>query len=396
MLQEYPLDFAPCWAMGEASGQRDGNFPAESTAELRVQDWISFVGGGVHGQLWFDLSYSVNNQILEAASTVGIKLATLVNGILSPVSIRQPQAASSVAGVHARAFWKSNQVHDGDRGNGDFYVAVVNERLTPVANVSVSVVLPDGESGGTAMHYKITVPFEESRIVASGKSISSSGDGAPLITEPLGAYETRVYSVQRAESSRTAASLALADAVLASSSNHNLVMNADFEAQTLVGTPDHWILFPTQGTPAGSMDLDAVLMTDHAAARCGSNTSAALRVVLSNPLGTGIHLPLSVDHAGLTPSKHYNLSFWAKTNPMVGTGVLVLARSSRAWHYGDSSPTLLNDVEAFALSTTWQHFSTTLDGVDGTLNLLAREAGALWLSEPSLVPIPATSAQARS
>lgn len=42
LLQEYPLDFAPCWAMGEASGQRDGNFPAESTAELSVQDWVAF------------------------------------------------------------------------------------------------------------------------------------------------------------------------------------------------------------------------------------------------------------------------------------------------------------------------------------------------------------------
>ena len=135
------------------------------------------------------------------------------------------------------------------------------------------------------------------------------------------------------------------------------------------------------------MDLQAVLMTDHAAARRGSNTSAVLRVVLSNPLGTGIHLPLSVDHTGLSPGMQYNLSFWAKTNAIVGTAVLMLARSSRAWHYGDSSPSLLEDVQPFVLSTVWQRYSTTLYEVNGTLNFLPREAGALWISEPSLVQI---------
>ncbi len=384
MLQEYPLDFAPCWAMGEASGQRDGNFPAESTAELTVQDWVAFIGGGVRGQLWFDLSYSVNNQIIEAASAVGIKLAALADGILSPVGVSQPHATSSVAGVHARAFWKDKKVEDG-QVSGDFFVAVVNERLAPIANASVSVVLSNGESGlGTAT---ISVPFETARTVAGAASTTR------LITEPLGSYEGRVYLVEGSEGSGAgASSLATADVELSDLRDSNLVTNADFAAQTLVGTPDRWLLFPTQGTPAGGMDLHAVLMSDHAAARRGSNTSAALRIVLSNPLGTGIHLPLEVDHTGLSPSTQYNLSFWAKTNAVVGTAVLVLARSSRVWHYGDSSPTLLEDVEAFVLSTVWQRYSTTLHGVNGTLNLLPRNAGALWISEPSLVPIPSPTA----
>ena len=381
MLQAYPLDFAPCWAMGEASGQRDGNFPAESAAELSVQDWIAFLGGGVRGQLWFDLSYSVNAQIVEAASAVGIKLGTLIDGILSPVDVSQPNAASSVAGVHAKAFWTSNQVENG-RGRGDFYVAVVNERLAPVRNVSVSVVLPNGELAlGTATYNRITVPFEESRVVDT----SSGGVAAThLITEPLGSYEARVYQVQASGASDTNPSPLAAAAELPSPSDTNLVTNADFAAQTLAGTPDRWLLFPTQGTPAGGMDLNAVVMVDYAAARRGSNTTAALRVVLSNPLGTGVHLPLSVDHTGLSSNEQYNLSFWAKTNAVVGTGVLVLSRSPRSWHYGDSSPSLLEDVEAFVLSTTWKRYSTLLRGVNGTLNLLPREAGALWLSEPSL------------
>jgi hypothetical protein len=40
MLQEYPLDFAPSWAMGEASGQRDGNFPAERYAPEHTVSYL--------------------------------------------------------------------------------------------------------------------------------------------------------------------------------------------------------------------------------------------------------------------------------------------------------------------------------------------------------------------
>lgn len=97
-LQAYPLDFAPCWIMGETSGQRDGHFPAESPAQTTVQDWVAFIGGGVRGQLWFDLSYSVNDGVLEAASQVGTQLAQLAGGILAPVAVKQPTAMSSTDG----------------------------------------------------------------------------------------------------------------------------------------------------------------------------------------------------------------------------------------------------------------------------------------------------------
>ena len=71
----------------------------------------------------------------------------------------------------------------------------------------------------------------------------------------------------------------------------DLIANADLAKQAMPGTPDGWLLFPTTGTPPGGMDLDAVLLADPAAARRGSNTTAALRVVLEDPRGTGIHLP---------------------------------------------------------------------------------------------------------
>ena len=64
--------------------------------------------------------------------------------------------------------------------------------------------------------------------------------------------------------------------------------------------------------------------------------------------------------------------------------VVELALSSRAWHYGDSSPALLRAVEAFVLTARWQQFSAVLRGVNGTLNLLPKQPGALWLSEPSV------------
>ena len=324
-----------------------------------MQDWIAFVGGGARGQLWFDMSYSVNAQIIEAASAVGTELAALADGILSPVDVDQPHATSATDGLLARAFRTENAQ------GGDLFVAVVNAHLAPVANVSLSVALADGSSALGAQ-CEITVPFEESRVVTN--------DATGLITEALGSYEARVYRV-----SGTSAATAV--------ESENLVTNADFAAQTLVGTPDRWLLFPTQGTPAGGMDLDAVAVADPAAARRGSNTASALRVVLSQPIGTGLHIPLSVDHSGLKASSSYNVSFWARTSATVGTAVVELARSSRAWHYGDSSPALLRAVEAFVLTARWQQFSAVLRGVNGTLNLLPKQPGALWLSEPSVARV---------
>ena len=187
---------------------------------------------------------------------------------------------------------------------GELYVAVVNERLAPVANISVSVTLADGVTSALAPGTNLIVSFEESR------TLTATAGG--LITEPLGSYGARVYRVESGSASTSlgrgggGGSSSVADG----GGGNNLVTNAEFSAQTLVGTPDHWLLFPTIGTPAGSMDLDAVLMADPAAARRGSNTTAALCVVLSNPLGTGIHLPLSVDHTGLSSAKSYSLSVW--------------------------------------------------------------------------------------
>eukprot|EP01051_Picozoa_sp_SAG22_P006693 SAG22_NODE_446_length_10427_cov_14.973373_2_plen_348_part_00 len=347
--------------MGEASGQRDGNFPAESPAQLIVQDWVAFIGGGVRGQLWFDLSYSVNEQIIEAASVVGKQLAVLAGGVLSPVVVSQPIATSKTDGVLARAF---------ENARGEVYVAVVNERLAPVANISLGVVLADGTSP-LDTSCRLSAPFEESRTL----SVSSG-----LITEPLGSYKARVYRVESAAQARASRIFAAESA--------NLVNNAHFAAQTLPGTPDKWLLFPTAGTPAGGMDLQAVLLADTAAARHGSNTTAALRVVLSDPLGTGIHVPLSIDHVGLSSAKSYNLSFWAKTNAVTGAGVLSLARSARTWHYGDSSPSLLTTLDSFTLRSVWDQFSTLINGTTGsTLNLLPRQTGALWLSEVSVIEL---------
>eukprot|EP01052_Picozoa_sp_SAG31_P018445 SAG31_NODE_1307_length_8887_cov_3.767183_2_plen_377_part_00 len=360
LLQQYPLDFVPCWVMGEVSGQRDGDFPAESRAQLTVQDWVAYVGGGVKGQLWFTLSYSVNPQIVETASTVGTKLALLADSILSPVGVDQPSAKSSTDGVLARAF---------ENSRGELFVAVVNERLAPVANVSLSVVQTDGTSLLEA-GCQITVPFEESRLLAT----------RGMITEPLGSYGARVYHVTKSCSSSPTAYWSAAK----NSVRQNLVKNSDFSAQTLVAVPDHWLLFPTVGTPAGSMDLEAMLMSDPAAARRESNTTAALRIVISNPLGTGIHLPLVIDHTGLSQELNYSLSFWARINAVTGAGVLTLARSPRSWHYGDASPSLLESMHTFTLSAAWQKYSVVLSHVNGTLNLLPREPGALWLSEVSL------------
>jgi hypothetical protein len=356
-LQQYPLDWAPCWAMGEASGQRDGNFPAESPAQLRVQDWLAFVGGGVRGQLWFDLSYSVNEQIIEAASDVGTKLATLAGGILSSAAAasRLPLVASNADGVLARAF---------ESAQGELYVVAVNERLAPVANISLSVVSADGASSLLASQgCRVTAPFEESRTLAMA---------APrhLITEPLGAYEARVYRIETITSRS-----------VVGQASGNLVVNPQWTAQTLPGTPDHWLLFPVAGTPAGGMDLEAVLLVDPAAARHDSNTTVALRAVVSEALGTGIHLPLALDHVGLSAHSSYNLSFWARTSVVATAGVLVLAASPRAWHYGDSSPALLSPLASFMLHPAWQHYTVVITRTNGTLNLLPKEAGTLWLSE---------------
>jgi hypothetical protein len=355
--------------MGEASGQRDGNFPAESPAQLAVQDWVAFIGGGVRGQLWFDLSYSVNEQILEMASSVGTQLAYLAGGILSPVAVSQPVATSGTDGVLARAF---------ENSRGELYIAVVNERLAP-ADISLNVVSADGALPLAAKGCRLRVPFEESRTV----TVSASASG--LITEPLGSYAARVYQIMSATHAAEATTTRMSST--ASGSGNNLVWNADFTAQTLPGTPDHWLLFPTAGTPAGGMDLGAVLLVDPAAARSGSNTTAALRVVLSDPLGTGIHLPLAVDHEGLSSAKRYNMSLWAKTTAVTGAGVLTLARSLRSWHYGDSSPALLDTLTSFMVSSSWQHYTMLLSGTNGTLNLLPKQAGALWLSEISVTEV---------
>ena len=372
-LQEYPLDFAPAWDMGEASGQRDGHFPAESPAQLIVQDWLAFIGGGVRGQLWFDLSYSVNEQIIEAASSVGTQLAYLAGGILSPVQVIQPLATSNTDGILARAF---------DNARGEVYVAAVNERLAPVPNISLSVVLADGTSPlATAAGCRLSVPFEESRTLSA-----SSG----LITESLGSYEARVYRVDCATQTQAAAPKPDVGADSHAIPGANLVHNAQFTAQTLPGTPDQWLLFPTAGTPSGSMDLQAVLLADPAAARHGSNTTIALRVVLSDPLGTGIHVPLgSLDYVGLSSTKRYNFSFWAKTNAVTEAGVLILARSLRTWHYGDSSPTLLESLESYVLGPAWQQYNTVISEINGTLNLLPRQAGVMWLSELSITELDA-------
>ena len=281
-LQEYPLDFAPCWDMGEASGQRDGNFPAESPAELAVQDWVAFIGGGVRGQLWFDLSYSVNQQILEAASSVGTQLAYLAGGILSPVAVRQPVAASGADGVLARAF---------ENGRGELFIAVVNERLAPVANISLSVVSADRALPLAAKGCRLSVPFEDSRVVTVA---AASG----LITEPLGSYAARVYRLESAtDVAEAAASTQMSSGnnlvrtqhmrccvvcmflvTRAESRNPCKVWNSDFTAQTLPGTPDHWLLFPTAGTPAGGIDPGAVVLVDPAAARAGSNATAVMLI----------------------------------------------------------------------------------------------------------------------
>ena len=81
------------------------------------------------------------------------------------------------------------------------------------------------------------------------------------------------------------------------------------------------------------------------------------------------------------------LQLWARINAVTGAGVLTLARSPRPWHYGDSSPSLLQGVETFVLSATWQRYSTNLSNVNGTLNLVPREAGTLWLSEVELIEL---------
>ena len=124
------------------------------------------------------------------------------------------------------------------------------------------------------------------------------------------------------------------------------------------------------------------------------STSSCLEpgIVLSDPLGTGAHLPLTtVDHTGISSAQRYNLcvrqlavaprlalivapnhpsvfsfelaiaatalvgrSFWAKTNAVTEASVLTLAGSPRTWHYGDSSPALLDPLESFTLSPLWQ------------------------------------------
>lgn len=143
-----------------------------------------------------------------------------------------------------------------------------------------------------------------------------------MITEPMGPYAARVY---RFDPPRIRSD--------ADADDGNLVTNADLRAQMLLGVPDHWLLFPTAGSPPGSMDLQAVLLADHAAARTNSNTTAALQIVLSSPLGaprvrfllleiliassrvytmvrcvfagTGVHIPLSIDGHGLSASSTY-------------------------------------------------------------------------------------------
>lgn len=65
--------------------------------------------------------------------------------------------------------------------------------------------------------------------------------------------------------------------------------------------------------------------------------------------------------------------------------MLELAQSPRSWHYGDSSPTLLQPVEAYVLNATRQIFSNTLHGINGTLNLLPKQASVSWLSEVMLL-----------
>ena len=98
------------------------------------------------------------------------------------------------------------------------------------------------------------------------------------------------------------------------------------------------------------------------------STSSCLEpgIVLSDPLGTGAHLPLTVDHTGISSAQRYNLcvrqlavaprlalivapihpsvfsfelataatalvgrSFWAKSNAVTGASVLTLAESPR-------------------------------------------------------------------
>jgi hypothetical protein len=304
----------------------------------------------------------VNAQVIEAASTVGTQMAFLAGGILSPVAVSQPVATSNADGVLARAF-------QNDRG--EVYVAVVNERLAPVANISLGLVLADGANPLVEAGCVLSVPFEEARTL----SAPTSG----LITEPLGSYEARVYRIESAAQTTPTWDSA--------GEGSDLVVNAQFSKQTLPGTPDRWLLFPSVGTPSGGMDLEAVLLADAAAARHGSNNTAALRVVISNPLGTGIHIPLAVDSDGLSADKRYNVSFWAKVNAVTTTGVVALARSPRAWHYGDSSPALLETIGSFMVSSRWQHYCQVLSGVVGTLNLLPREAGVLWLSEISVVEL---------
>ena len=56
---------------------------------------------------------------------------------------------------------------------------------------------------------------------------------------------------------------------------------------------------------------------------------------------------------------------------------------------GDASPTLLQNLQQFVLGPAWQRYNATLEGVNGTINLLPREAGVSWLSEVSLVKLAA-------
>ena len=66
---------------------------------------------------------------------------------------------------------------------------------------------------------------------------------------------------------------------------------------------------------------------------------------------------------------------------------MTLARSLRTWHYGDSSPALLDTLTSFVVSSSWQHYSMLLSGANGTLNLLPKQAGAMWLSEISVTEV---------
>jgi hypothetical protein len=134
LLTQFPMDFVPNWQMGMTSDQRDGFLPPMSARDVAVQDWVAFIGGSVRGQLWFTLSWSLNQRIIEAAADVGRAMSRLHGAILSkspaPHVHTEPQSKT----LYTRAW------HSATHRDCAIYIGVVNPNVEPLRDIAVTIV----------------------------------------------------------------------------------------------------------------------------------------------------------------------------------------------------------------------------------------------------------------